>query len=45
MPDGAEVELRQVFEATDFAPVDSTGELRRKEEELRKTTRERRELS
>lgn len=33
---GDEVELRQIFEAADFAEVDPTGELRRKEEELRK---------
>jgi hypothetical protein len=31
-----EVELRQVFEAADFAPSDPTGELRKKEEQLRK---------
>ena len=35
--DGAEVEIRQVFETADFAPVDPTGELRKKEEELRRT--------
>jgi hypothetical protein len=34
-----EVELRQVFETAEFAPVDPTGELRRKEEELRKAIR------
>ena len=32
-----EVEIRQVFEAADFAPVDPTGEIRKKEEELRKS--------
>jgi hypothetical protein len=32
-----EVEIRQVFEAADFAPIDPTGELRKKGEELRKT--------
>ncbi|MGH6625455.1 MAG: YciI family protein [Burkholderiaceae bacterium] len=32
-----EVEIRQVFETADFAPVDPTGELMKKEEELRKT--------
>jgi hypothetical protein len=31
-----EVELRQIFEAADFAPSDPTGELLKKEEELRK---------
>ena len=31
-----EVELRQVFESTDFAPSDPTGELMKKEDELRK---------
>ena len=30
-----EVEIRQVFEAADFAPVDPSGKLRQKEEELR----------
>jgi hypothetical protein len=32
-----EIELRQIFETEDFAPNDPTGEIRRKEEELRKT--------
>ena len=31
-----EVEIRQVFEAQDFAPSDPTGEIRKQEEELRK---------
>jgi hypothetical protein len=31
-----EVELRQVHETADFAPVDPTGEHRKKEEELRR---------
>jgi len=31
-----EVELRQVFESAEFAPSDPTGELMKKEEELRK---------
>lgn len=31
----AEVEIRPVFEAEDFAPSDPTGELRAREEELR----------
>ena len=30
-----EVEIRQVFETEEFAPSDPTGELRRKEEQLR----------
>jgi hypothetical protein len=30
-----EVEIRQVFEAADFAPSDPSGEIRRREEELR----------
>jgi hypothetical protein len=32
---GTEVEIRQVFEAGDFAPSDPTGELRAQEERLR----------
>jgi hypothetical protein len=32
---GTEIELRQVFETADFAESDPTGELRRKEQELR----------
>ena len=32
-----EIEIRQIFEAEDFAASDPTGELRKKEEELRKT--------
>jgi hypothetical protein len=35
--DETEVEIRQVFETEDFAPSDPTGELRKKEEQLRKT--------
>jgi len=31
-----EIEIRQIYEAEDFAPVDPTGELRAKEAELRK---------
>ena len=31
-----EVEIRQVFETADFAPSDPSGEIRKKEEELRK---------
>jgi hypothetical protein len=31
----SEVEIRQVFESEDFAPVDPTGELREQEERLR----------
>lgn len=33
--DGAEVEIRQVFETEDFAPSDPTGEIRAAEERLR----------
>jgi hypothetical protein len=33
---GTEVEIRQVFETQEFAEQDPTGEIRRKEEELRK---------
>jgi hypothetical protein len=32
--DGAEVEIRQVFEVEEFAPVDPTGELRAAEERM-----------
>jgi hypothetical protein len=32
---GTEVELRQVFETADFAPSDPTGEIRKKEQQLR----------
>ena len=35
--EGTEVEIRQVFETADFAPSDPTGELMKKEEELRRT--------
>ena len=31
-----EVEIRQVFEAADFAPSDPSGEIRRRKEDLRK---------
>jgi len=34
----SEIEIRQVFEAEDFAASDPTGEFRAKEEELRKRT-------
>ena len=40
--DQTEVEIRQVFEAADFAPSDPSGELREKEEELRKMVESRR---
>jgi hypothetical protein len=40
--DETEVEIRQVAEAEDFAPSDPTGELRKKEEALRKTVESRR---
>jgi hypothetical protein len=36
-----EIEIRQIFEAEDFAASDPTGELRKKEEELRKTVESR----
>lgn len=36
-----EVELRQVFEAADFAPSDPTGELMKKEDELRRAVESR----
>jgi hypothetical protein len=38
-----EVELRQVFETAEFAASDPTGELRKKEEELRKQVEARRQ--
>jgi hypothetical protein len=37
-----EVELRQVLETADFAPSDPTGELRKKEDELRRRVESRR---
>ncbi len=37
-----EIEIRQVFEAADFAPSDPTGELRKKEQQLRETVESRR---
>jgi hypothetical protein len=37
-----EVEIRQVFETEEFAASDPTGELRKQEEELRKTLKARR---
>ena len=37
-----EVEIRQVFETADFAAVDPTGQVRKKEEDLRKTIEARR---
>ena len=40
--EGDVVEIRQVFEAEDFAPVDPTGELRKNEQELRKKVEARR---
>jgi hypothetical protein len=39
---GTEVEIRPVFETEEFAPSDPTGEIRRQEEELRKTVESRR---
>jgi hypothetical protein len=38
----AEIEIRPVFDAADFAESDPTGKLREKEEELRKTVEARR---
>jgi hypothetical protein len=40
--ENTEVEIRQVFETADFAPSDPTGELRKHEDELRKTIDSRR---
>jgi hypothetical protein len=37
-----EVEIRQVFEAADFAPSDPTGEIRKHEQKLRETVESRR---
>jgi hypothetical protein len=34
--DGAEVEIRQIYETEDFAAVDPTGQIRKKEEALRR---------
>ena len=39
---GTEVEIRRVFETAEFAEVDPTGEIRRKEDELRKVIDSRR---
>jgi hypothetical protein len=36
---GFQIEIRQVFEAEDFAPSDPTGEIREKEKQLRETIR------
>jgi hypothetical protein len=33
---GTEIEIRQVYETADFAPVDPTGKIREQEDELRK---------
>ena len=40
--DGTEVEIRQVFETADFAASDPTGQIRKQEEQLRKTIESRR---
>ena len=32
---GTQIEIRQIFETADFAPVDPTGEIRAQEEQLR----------
>ncbi len=37
-----EVEIRQVFEAADFAPRDAAGEIRKNEQKLRETVESRR---
>jgi hypothetical protein len=37
-----EVEIRQVFEAADFAPSDPTGEIRKNEQKLRESVQSRR---
>ncbi|MFL5348127.1 MAG: YciI family protein [Hyalangium sp.] len=37
----SEIEIRQIFTPEDFAPSDPTGELRKKEEELRATVESR----
>src|SRR5438874_9858473 len=39
---GTEVEIRQLFESADFAASDPSGELMKKEEELRRTVESRR---
>ena len=41
-PEGTTLELRQIFDPSDFAASDPTGELRAKEEELRKKIEARR---
>jgi hypothetical protein len=38
----SEIEIRQIFSAEDFAPSDPTGELRKKEKELRALSESRR---
>jgi hypothetical protein len=38
----SEIEIRKIFSAEDFAPSDPTGELRKKEEELRALSESRR---
>ena len=40
--DQTEVEIRQVYETAEFAPSDPTGEIRKKEQELRETVEARR---
>ncbi len=40
--DQTEVEIRQVYETADFAPSDPTGEIRKKEQQLRETVEARR---
>lgn len=40
-PEGTTLELRQVFDTADFAPVDPTGKHREHEEQLRRAVEER----
>ena len=40
--EGTEVEIRRVFETEDFAPSDPSGEIRQREDELRKKVEQRR---
>lgn len=37
MLEDSEIEIRQVFDSEDFAEIDPTGEIRKKEEEMRAT--------
>ena len=42
MPSDSEIEIRPLYETEDFASADPTGELRKQEEELRRTIEKRR---